>query len=332
MPSDQPSYTILLSAPYMLPLYERLQPLFEVYGLRVILAKVEERLDEEQLLAYAGQFDGTLCGDDRYTARVLEACAPRLKVISKWGTGVDSIDLEACARLGIKVGRTPNAFTLPVADTVMGYILAFARRQPWMDRAMKAGRWEKIQGRALSECTLGVVGVGNIGKAVIRRARAFGMHLLGNDVVEIAPDFVAENGVEMTALEDLLQRADFVSLNCDLNPSSYHLINARTLALMKPSAVLINTARGAVVDEVALIEALQTGRIAGAALDVYEHEPLPADSPLRQMDNVLLAPHNANSSPAAWERVHYNTLKNLLEGLGLPTDDLKRFFSNNSTC
>lgn len=322
-------YTILLSAPYMLPLLERLRPLFEHYGLEVIVAQVEERLDEEQLLAYAGQFDGALCGDDRYTARVLEACAPRLKVISKWGTGVDSIDLEACARLGIKVGRTPNAFTLPVADTVIGYILAFARRLPWMDRAMKAGRWEKIPGRSLSECTLGVVGVGNIGKAVIRRARAFGMRLLGNDIVEIAPDFIAENRVEMTTLEDLLQRADFVSLNCDLNPTSYHLINARTLALMKPTAVLINTARGPVVDEAALIEALQRGVIAGAALDVYEYEPLPADSPLRRMDNVLLAPHNANSSPAAWERVHCNTLKNLLEGLGLPTDDLRRFFSTS---
>jgi D-3-phosphoglycerate dehydrogenase len=320
------SYTILLSAPYLISSLERFKPLFHHYGLEVIVAPVEERLEEEQLLAYAGRFDGALCGDDRYTARVLEACVPRLKVISKWGTGVDSIDLEACARLGIKVGRTPNAFTLPVADTVMGYILAFARRLPWMDRAMKGGCWEKIPGLSLSECTLGVVGVGHIGKAVIRRARAFGMRLLGNDIVEIAPDFIAENAVEMTTLEDLLQRADFVSLNCDLNPSSYHLINARTLALMKPTAVLINTARGAVVDEAALIQALLKGQIAGAALDVYECEPLPADSPLRKMDNVLLAPHNANSSPAAWERVHWNTFKNLLEGLGIATDDLRRFF------
>ena len=97
---------------------------------------------------------------------------------------------QACARLGIQIGRTPNAFTLPVADTVMGYMLAFARRQPWMDRAMKADQWEKIPGRSLSECTLGVIGVGNIGKAVIRRARAFGMHLLGTDIMEIAPDFI----------------------------------------------------------------------------------------------------------------------------------------------
>jgi D-3-phosphoglycerate dehydrogenase len=253
----------------------------------------------------------------------MEACAPRLKVISKWGTGVDSIDAAAAARLEIKVGRTPNAFTLPVADTVLGYILAFARRLPWMDRAMRAGVWEKLPSRALSECTLGVVGVGNCGKAVLRRARAFGMKLLGNDIIPIAPDFTLENSVEMTSLEDLLAHADFVSLNCDLNPTSYHLINSRTLTLMQPTAILINAARGPVVDEPALIEALQTGTIFGAGLDVYETEPLPTDSLLLQMDNVLLAPHNANSSPAAWERVHRNTIRNLLEGLKIAPPDLE---------
>lgn len=315
-------YTILISAPYFLAVLERFRPLLEAYGLEMIAPQVRERLEEEDLLAYAGQFDGALCGDDRYTARVLEACSPRLKVISKWGTGIDSIDREAAARLGIPVRNTPNAFTLPVADTVLGYILAFARQLPWMDRALKHGGWEKLPARSLSECTLGVIGVGNIGKAVLRRARAFGMHLLGNDIVPIAPDFIAEYGVEMTSLRDLLERADFVSLNCDLNPTSYHLINAETLGWMKPTAVLINTARGPIVDEPALIEALQKGQIAGAALDVFEIEPLPLDSPLRRMENVLLAAHNANASPAAWERVHWNTLRNLFEGLGLPTEDL----------
>jgi D-3-phosphoglycerate dehydrogenase len=318
--------TILFSAPYMIPLFERFRPVFEHYGLEILLAPVEERLAEEQILAYAGKFDGALCGDDRYSARVLEACAPRLKVISKWGTGIDSIDAEACTRLGIRVGRTPNAFTLPVADSVMGYMLAFARRHPWMDRAMKAGVWEKLSGRSLSECTLGVVGVGTIGKAVMRRARPFGLRLLGNDIVEIAPDFIAENRVEMTGLEDLLARADFVSLNCDLNPTSYHLMNARTLACMQQTGVLINTARGSLVEEPALVAALQSGTIAGAALDVYESEPLSKDSPLRAMDHVLLAPHNANSSPAAWERVHWNSIRNLLEGLGIEVgDELEQF-------
>ncbi len=317
-----PSLSILLSAPYMLPVLDRFRPLFARYNLELILPEVHERLEEDQLLAYAGQFDGAICGDDRFTAKVIEACVPRLKVISKWGTGIDSLDKEAAARYGVRICNTPNAFTIPVADTVMGYVLAFARRQPWMDRAVKAGGWEKLPGRALNECTLGVVGVGNIGKAVLRRARAFGMRLLGNDIVEIDPASIAEVGVEMTSLQDLLARADFVSLNCDLNPTSRHLINADSLALMQPTAVLINAARGPIVDEPALVAALQKGTIAGAALDVFEIEPLPASSPLRKMDNVMLAPHNSNSSPAAWEHVHWNTIRNLLDGLGILHDDL----------
>jgi D-3-phosphoglycerate dehydrogenase len=299
----------------MIPSLGRFRPVLDRHGLDLIIPEVQERLEEAEILKYAGQFDGAVCGDDRYTARALEACVPRLKVISKWGTGVDSIDAVACERLGVKLCRTPNAFTLPVADTVMGYILAFARRQPWMDKAVKAGIWNKIPGRSLSECTLGIIGVGNIGKALVRRARAFGMNLLGNDIVEIDHVFLAETGLKMVDLENLLKQSDFVSVNCDLNPTSLRLINLRTLSLMKPEAVLINSARGAIVEETALVAALQSGRIAGAALDVFEVEPLPVESPLVKMDNVLLAPHNANSSPAAWERVHWNTIRNLLEGL-----------------
>jgi D-3-phosphoglycerate dehydrogenase len=308
--------TVLFSAPYMLPFLDCFMPVFDACGIRLIIAEVQERLDAERLMEYAGQFDGALCGDDQFTPAVLHACTPRLRVIAKWGTGIDSIDKDTCDQLGIQVGRTLNAFTLPVAETVFGYLLAFARRQPWMDQAMKSGKWEKIPGRSLSESVLGVVGVGNIGKAVTRRARAFGMTVLGNDIVEIAHDFTLENNVEMTSLEDLLERSDFVTLNCDLNPTSYHLMNARTLACMKPTGVLINVARGQCVDEPALVDALQRGVIGGAALDVYEVEPLPLDSPLLKLDNVLLAPHNANSSPVAWERVHWNTLRFLLEGLG----------------
>jgi D-3-phosphoglycerate dehydrogenase len=317
--------TVLFSAPYMLSAVERFRPVFDHYRISLIIPEVHERLEEAELLSYAGQFDGAICGDDRYTERVLEACTPRLKVISKWGTGVDSIDAEACVRLGIRLGRTPNAFTLPVADTVMGYILAFARRQPWMDSAMKRGEWQKITGRALNECGLGIIGVGAIGKTLARRARAFGMTVLGNDIVEIDHVFIAETGIQMLDLDTLLRRADFVSINCDLNPSSFHLINAQSLSLMRPDAILINTARGPIVDEAALAAALRSGQIGGAALDVFEVEPLPLDSPLLGMDNVLLAPHNANSSAAAWERVHWNTIKNLVEGMGLPVEDLSQF-------
>jgi D-3-phosphoglycerate dehydrogenase / 2-oxoglutarate reductase len=310
-------YQVLFTAPYMIPFVDRFKPIFDKYDLELIVPDVQERMEEADLLKYAGQFDGAISGDDRYTLRVIEACSPRLKVISKWGTGIDSIDAEACSRYSIKIGRTLNAFTTPVADTVLGYMLAFARRQPWMDKEMKSGKWEKIPGKALSECTLGVIGVGNIGKAVTRRARAFGMKVYGTDIVDIDHVFITETGIKMTDLPSLLSNSDFVSVNCDLNSTSHHLMNSDTFALMKPTAILINTARGPLVDEAALIEALQAKRLAGAALDVFEVEPLSSDSPLLKMENVLLAPHNSNSSPTAWERVHWNTIKNLLDGLGI---------------
>jgi D-3-phosphoglycerate dehydrogenase len=321
--------TILFTAPYMLPFKDRFIPILEHFGCQVLIPKVHERLNEEEILAYAGKFDATICGDDRYSSRVLDKCAPRLKVISKWGTGIDSIDKKYAESLGIKVCNTPNAFTLPVADSVLGYMLAFARLHPWMDRAMKNGEWNKIPGRSLSDCTLGVVGVGNIGKAVLCRARGFGMKLLGNDIIPIPPDFLAENGVEMTDLKTLLNRSDFISINCTLNPTSLHLINEKELKLVRPNAVIINTARGPIIEETALIAALQHRKLAGAALDVFEVEPLPDDSPLKKMDNVMLAPHNSNSSPSAWERVHWNTILNLLNGLSIPHPDFEEMKNSN---
>ncbi len=313
---------ILLSAPYMLPFIDRFKPVFDHFNLELLTPEVNERLEEVEILAYAGQFDGAICGDDRYTARVLQACSPRLKVISKWGTGIDSIDRAACVQFGIQLKNTLNAFTLPVADSVLGYILAFARQQIWMDRAIKAGEWKKIPGRSLSESTLGVIGVGNIGKAVLKRASAFGMTLLGNDIIPIPPDFLNEFKVSSVSITELVQRADFISVNCDLNPTSQHLVNKELLDQMKPTAVVINTARGPIVNEKDLVKSLLEKKIAGAALDVFEEEPIPADSPLLKMDNVLLAPHNSNSSPAAWENVHWNTIRNLLLGLNIDPSDL----------
>ena len=313
-------FSVLVSAPYMIPVLDRFRPIFARAGIRTITANVQERLSEKELLRYAGEVDGTICGDDLYSPEVLQASAPRLKVISKWGTGVDSIDLETAKSLGIQVWNTPGAFTQAVADTVLGYVLAFARGVPWMDRSVKAGEWNKHPGTSLAECTLGVVGVGRIGRAVLERAAAFGMTLLGNDIVRVE---LGDLPARLIGLNELLEASDFVSLNCDLNASSRHLINDRTLAQMRSGAVLINTARGSVVDEAALTAALRSGKLAGAALDVFEEEPLPATSPLRGMDNVLLAPHNSNASPSAWERVHWNTIGNLFEGLGLARPQVK---------
>ena len=308
------AWKVLITAPYMQPVIDRFRPVFKQNGIDLFVPSVNERVEEEELLSWIHDIDGVICGDDRFTERVLKA-APKLKVISKWGTGIDSIDRVACRRLGIAVCNTPNAFSEPVADSVLGYILCFARRLPWMDQQMKAGIWDKIPGRSLNECTLGVIGVGDVGKAVVRRAIAFGMRVLGHDIVEMPTDFLAESGLEMVSKQELLRQADFVSLNCDLNPTSYHIMSDAEFGLVKPSSVIINTARGPLIDELALIRALQEKRIAGAALDVFEDEPLPPDSPLRQMDNVMLAPHNANSSPQAWERVHWKTINNLLNVL-----------------
>ena len=305
---------VLVTAPYMQMVIDRFRYIFDEKGIELIVPTVKERFNEQELLEWVSDVDGVICGDDQFTQRVLQA-APKLKVLSKWGTGIDSIDQAACKRLGIAVRNSPNAFSEPVADSVMGYILSFARCLPWMDRIMRQGRWTKMPSISLRECTLGVIGVGNVGKAVVRRAMAFGMQVLGNDLVEMPFDFMAENRVDMVTKEELLRQSEFVSLNCTLNPTSFHLISDDEFAMMKSTAVIINTARGPIIDEPALIRALQSEQIAGAALDVFEQEPLPAESPLLKMDNVMLASHNANSSPEAWERVHQNTVRNLLHEL-----------------
>ena len=288
----------------------------------LLVPPVNERFSEDELLECISDIDGVISGDDAFTERVMQA-APKLKVISKWGTGIDSIDQEAARRLGIAVRNTPDAFTDAVADSVLGYVLCFARQIPWMDRDIRSGVWDKRAAVSLHERTLGIIGIGHVGRAVIKRAIAFGMAVLANDIQTVPDSFVDETGIQVVDKADLLSRSDFVSLNCDLNPSSHHIIGAGELELMKPTAYLINTARGPLIDEATLVTALQDKAIAGAGLDVFESEPIPADSGLRALDNCLLAPHNANSSPEAYERVHKNTIKNLL-------DELKSAQSNNA--
>ena len=307
-------WSVLVSAPYMLPVLEEYRPLFEENGIDVLAAPVRERLGEDDLVPLVRGVDGVICGDDRFTQKVLLA-APKLKVISKWGTGVDSIDLQVAEQLGIRVYNTPDAFTDPVADTVMGYVLLFARQLPWLDRDIRSGQWQKRTAVSLRECVLGIGGVGNVGKAVLHRSIAFGMRALGTDVTEVPAHLVEATGLQVVPLGEVLAQADFVSLNCDLNPTSHHLIGERELRSMKKSAYLINTCRGQVVDESALVRALREGWITGAALDVFEEEPLPADSPLLTLENCLLASHNANSSPSAWRKVHESTIHNLIDGL-----------------
>jgi D-3-phosphoglycerate dehydrogenase len=305
-------WKVLVTAPRACQSRERYLDALVPAGCSVEFAPPAERLEEAALLPLVGDVDGIICGDDRITARVLDH-APRLKVIAKWGTGIDSIDLEGASRRGIRVCNTPNAFSEPVADSVLGYVLLFSRELDRMSEATRAGDWTRAPLRALNECTLGIVGLGNVGRAVARRAVAFGMQVLACDIRPVAE--AGSLGVRLVTLEQLLAGSDFVSLHADLRVTSRHLIDAGRLALMRPSAVLINTARGGLVDERALVDALERGAIAGAALDVFEDEPLPASSPLRKLPRVYLAPHNANASAAAAERVHENTIRNLLQAL-----------------
>jgi D-3-phosphoglycerate dehydrogenase len=308
---------VLVSAPYFQPVIERFRPEFEKRGLEIVIPQVHERLSEGELLDVIADIEGVLCGDDAFTPRVL-AQAKKLKVISKWGTGIDSIDQVACKDCGVRVCNTPNAFTIPVADTTIGYALAFVRNFFPMDKAMKNGVWDKVPGKTLSECTVGLIGVGNIGSAVARRLRAFGPRLLGTDPRGIAPDLVAETNIQRVDLDTLLRESDIVSVHCDLNPTSRGMLNLEKLSLTKKNSYLINTARGPIIKEADLCALLEKGHFAGVGLDVFEVEPLPSASPLKKYDRVLIAPHNSNSSPAAWERVHLNTMRQLFECLGVP--------------
>lgn len=308
-------WKILVSAPYMQQVLDEYRQVIESQNAEIVLPQVLERLSEKELLNLVGDIDGVIAGDDQFSEKVLRKAVPRLKVISKWGTGIDSFDLDACRRLGVAVRNTPGAFNEPVADSVMGYLLSFARKLPWMDQQMKSGTWDKIPGRALHEVVLGIVGLGNIGRTVAKRAQCFGIKTLATDIVEIPQSIVEDTEVQMVSFDELLRRSDFVNLSCDLNPTSMHLMDQSAFDKMKLEAVIINLARGPIIREEALIDALVNERIAGAALDVFEREPLPADSPLKNMSNVMLAPHNANSSPTAWQRVHEATIRNLFEAL-----------------
>jgi D-3-phosphoglycerate dehydrogenase len=310
----QSKWKILITAPYFQAVYQKYERRLDELGLDAIVPHVEERLSEHELLSVIEGVDGVISGDDEFTEKVLRK-ADRLKVISKWGTGIDSIDKEAATRLGIPVRNTPGAFSEPVADTVFSFMLLFSRALHLQDADIRNGIWEKRTCFALNGLTLGIVGVGDCGKAVARRAGGFGLRLLGNDIVEVDQDFVKETGITMMKLEPLLEQADFVSMNCDLNHTSYHLMNSERFAGMKQGSYFITTCRGPVTDEKALIDALASGRIAGAGVDVFEDEPLPSDSPLRTMDNVVMSPHNANADPATADRIHESTLRHLMEEL-----------------
>ena len=303
---------VLVSNIMMINERDRFDALLRERGVVPVWPTVNQFMDEAQCLSFAGEIDGWLAGDDRITRTVLEAFLPRLKVISKWGTGIDSIDLAAAKELGLPVCNSPGAFRDAVSEYAIGLLLAATRRLARTDRMIREGGWPKGRFPGMAGRTMGVVGYGAIGQGVGQRARGLGMEVVAHDPsMANAPD-----GTEMLDLAALLSQADVITLCCNQTPENYHLVNADSLASMKDGVILCNVARGGLIEETALIAALETGKVAAAALDVFEAEPLPMDSPLRGFENVVLSSHNANSTVEAIEYVHKNTLENLFRHLG----------------
>lgn len=259
---------------------------------------------------------------DRVDEALLAAC-PRLRVVSNMAVGLDNVDVGAATRHGVLVGHTPGVLTETTADFTFALLLATARRVVEADAFVRQGTWlaaggwspTMLVGADLHGATMGIVGLGRIGLAVARRARGFGMRIIYHSRSRRA-EAEAELGLlRAPTLDDLLAHSDFVTLHVPLVPETQHLLGERELALMKPSAILVNTSRGAVVDEGALVRALRQGRLAGAGLDVMEVEPLPADHPLALLPNVLLTPHVASASRATRRRMAEMAVENLLAGL-----------------
>lgn len=305
-------------------------------GLEAVRAACEMDLWEDELpppraelLRRVAGCDGVLTLlTDKVDDEFLDAAGLQLKVVSNYAVGFDNIDVAACARRGIPVGNTPGVLTDTTADLAFALLMAAARRLPEGDRFVRAGSWKTwgpllLLGPDVHGATIGIVGFGRIGQAMARRARGFGMEVLYHDVNELPAEVTEPLGATYLPLEDLLARSDFVSLHVNLSPVTRHLINAQTLSWMKPTAVLINTSRGPVVDQVALADALRDGTIWAAALDVTDPEPIPMDDPLVGLDNCLIVPHIASASRATRDKMADMAAANLLAGVrseALPTE------------
>ena len=275
---------------------------------------------QDDLLERVRGVDGIVCLiTDRIDEAVLEAAGPQLRVVSQMAVGVDNVDVAACTARGIAVGNTPGVLTETTADLVWALILATARRVVESAAFVERGDWRTwgpllMAGVDVHDRTLGIVGFGAIGQAVARRAQGFGMRTLYWNRTP-RPERAAELGAQLRRLDQLLAESDFVSLNVALNEDTRHLIDAEALAKMLPHAILINTARGPIVEESALIEALRAGTIGGAGLDVTEVEPVDPASPLLRMDNVIVLPHIGSASLATRAKMADIAVANLRAAL-----------------
>jgi D-3-phosphoglycerate dehydrogenase len=288
---------------------ERLEKL----GYEVVAPDLENRqqFTAAELLERGPRIVGIIAGDDELSQEFFEG-APRLKTVIRWGIGMDSVDHDAARQHGVTVRNTPGVFGKEVADSAFGYILMLARGFLEVDAAVRRGNWPKHEGITLAGSRLGIVGLGSIGREIAKRGQCFGMDVVGFDpLVTETPDGVSE----VVDLDTLLSTSRFIVLACPLNDQTFHLINAVGLALTRPDAYLINVARGPVVHESDLIAALQAGRLAGAALDVFEVEPLPMDSELRRLPNVVFGAHNGSNTREGVARASKAAIDFLIEEL-----------------
>jgi phosphoglycerate dehydrogenase-like enzyme len=291
-----PTFRTLITVPYMRP-GDPGDEIMRNAGVETVFNTIVGHRSEEEMIGLLQGIDAAIVGLDPFTAKVLDA-SPRLKVISRSGVGYDDIDVPAATQRGVAVCTTPGLNHNAVAEWTFVLLLQCARKVYENLQEGQSGGWKYYQGRDLAKRTLGVVGLGAIGKQVAKRARAFDMTVLAFDKVQDAA-FATQHGIQYTTLEALLRASDYVSVHLFFDAQSRHLLNAERLALMKPTAYLINTSRGGVIDSEALYVILKAKRIAGAALDVFEKEPLEASSPLRTLDNLTISPHCSGASDDA---------------------------------
>jgi D-3-phosphoglycerate dehydrogenase / 2-oxoglutarate reductase len=279
-------------------------------GCELTISPIPRHATEEELLPMLGDVDAVLASTDAFTRRVLER-APRLKVISRFGVGFDSIDIPAATELGIWVTTTPGTNEHSVADAAITLVLAQARHLIPAVESTRQGSWDRPIGLELRDMTLGLIGFGRIGRQVAIRARAFGMQVLIYDVFQDTAA-AAEIGCRYVSLDELLSASDFVSLHAPATPQTRDIIRRETIAMMKPGAYLVNTARGELVNEDDLAQALKSGRIAGAALDVFKQEPPEPGNPLLGLPNVLPFPHIAGVTEQSGNAMAVLAVDNIL--------------------
>lgn len=296
--------------------FAHFKPQYDALGIETNVPQFEgQQLDAAAMRTLIHGVDCVIAGDDVIDASVIETGkGSRLKAIVKWGVGTDSIDKLAAQRLGVPVYNTPGVFGEEVADLALALLLDVTRRVSLMNSSIRAGSWTRLEGRTLAAKTAGVIGLGSIGQAIARRVQAFGMNAVGYDVRQLLPNEAP--GVRQLPLSEVLRESDVLLLACNLTPENRHLLNADAFAAMKPGVVIINVSRGPLIDEEALITALESGKVSAAGLDVFEAEPLPASSPLRRFDQCVFTAHAGSSTEEAIARINQMTTDILFHVLG----------------